>query len=131
MKPWGKLNNPLSQSKTYWPTLKTFYNEKNIPVILTLLVKDSFVADTKTKANIFNNVFAEQCTASKNSTILRTNQFFLIQSRLCSLDFNEDEILKIIRDLNIHKVHGHGDISTRMIKICGKSLLKPFFHFLI
>ena len=27
--------------------------------------------------------------------------------------------------INIHKAHGHDDISIRMIKICDKSLLKP------
>ena len=31
----------------------------------------------------------------------------------------------MIRALNINKAHGHDDISTRMIKICRKSLLKP------
>ena len=50
---------------------------------------------------------------------------FLIQSRLNYKDFNEDEILKIIRALNIRKAHGHDDISIRMIKICDKSFLKP------
>ena len=50
---------------------------------------------------------------------------FLTQSRLNYIDFNEDEILKINRALNIHKAHGHDDISIRMIKICDKSLLKP------
>ena len=48
----------------------------------------------------------------------------MAQTRLVSLDFNEDEILKIIRDLNIHKAHGHDDISVRMVKVCDKSLLK-------
>ena len=43
---------------------------------------------------------------------------------MSSLDFNEGEILKIIRALNIHKAHCHDDISIRMIKICDKSLLK-------
>ena len=38
---------------------------------------------------------------------------------------NEEEILKIIRALNIDKADGHDDISIRMIKICDKSLLKP------
>ena len=38
---------------------------------------------------------------------------------------NEEEILKIIRALNIDKADGHDDISTRIIKICDKSLLKP------
>ena len=44
---------------------------------------------------------------------------------LRSLDFNEGEILKIIRALNMNKAHGHNDISSRMIKICDESLLKP------
>ena len=53
---------------------------------------------------------------------------FLTQSRLNSIDFNEDEVLKIIRSLNTHKAHGHDDNSIRTIKICDKSLLKPFFY---
>ena len=79
----------------------------------------------KTKANIFNDFFAQQCTLLKNNSVLPINQKFLTQSRLVSLDFNEDEILKIIRALNIHKAHGHDDNSLRMINICDKSLLKP------
>ena len=120
-----KLNNPLVQAKTYWSILKTFYNCKKIPLIPPLLVNDKFVTDMKTKADIFSKIFAEQCTHLKNDSKIPINQIFLTQSRLSSLDFNEDEILKIIRALNIHKAHGHDDISIRMIKICDKSLLKP------
>ena len=61
----------------------------------------------------------------KNDSKLPSNQIYLTLSELVSLDFNEDEVLKIIRSLNIHKAHGYGDISIRMIKICDKSLLKP------
>ena len=83
------------------------------------------LTDIKTKANIFNDYFAEQCTPLKNNGVLPINQIFLTQSRLTSLDFSEEEIVKIIRALNIHKAHGDDDISIRMIKICDKSLLKP------
>ena len=76
------------------------------------------------KANIFHRFFAEQCTPLKNNSVLPVNQMFLTQSRLSSVSFNEDEILKIVRALNINKAHGHDDISIRMIKICDKSLLK-------
>ena len=120
-----KLNNPLVQAKTYWSILKTCYNSKKIPLIPPLLVNDKFVTGIKTKADIFNKFFAEQCTPLKNGSKIPINQIFLTKSRLSSLDFNEDEILKIIRALNIHKAHGHDDISIRMIKICDKSLLKP------
>ena len=77
------------------------------------------------KANIFNKFFADQCTPLKNNSSLPVNQIFLTQSRLTSIDFDEGELLKIIRALNINKAHGHDDISIRMIKICDKSLIKP------
>ena len=123
-----KLNNPLLQPKTYWSKLKTFYNEKKYPLILPLVVNDKFVTDIKTKACIFNNFFAEQCTPLKNDSIFAVNQIFLTESRLSSLDFNEDGILKVIRALNISKAHGYDDISIRMIKICDKSLTKSLFY---
>ena len=94
------------------------------------MVDDKHVTNIKTKANIFNEYFAEHVLPIKklllkNNSVLPINHTFLTQSRLTSLDFNEEEILKIIRALNIHKAHGHDDISIRMIKICDKSLLKP------
>ena len=54
-----KLNNPLLQAKTYWSILKTFYNDKKIPIIPPLLIDDKFVTDIQTKANIFNKFFAD------------------------------------------------------------------------
>ena len=86
---------------------------------------DKFVTDMKTKADIFNNFFAEQCTPLKNNSKLPSNQIYLTQSRLGSLNFNEGEILRIIRALNPHKAHGYDDISIRTINICDKSLLEP------
>ena len=89
------------------------------------MVYDKFVNDTKTKVDIFNNFFAEQCTPLKNDSKLPPNQIYLTQSKLVLLDFNEDKVLKIIRSLNVHKAHGYDDISIRVIKICDKLLLKP------
>ena len=120
-----KLNNPLLQTKTYLSIRKTLYNDKKIPLIPPLLVENKFVTDMKTKANIFNKFFVEQCTPLKNNSKLQFSQMFLTQSRLISLDLNEDEILKIISALNIHEVDDHDDVSIRVIKICDKSLLNP------
>ena len=75
---------------------------KKIPITPPLLIDDNFVTDIQTKANIFNKFFAEQCTPLKNSSVLRANQMFLAQSRLNSINFNEDEIVKIIRALRCH-----------------------------
>ena len=45
----------------------------------------------------------------KNDSKLPSSQIYLTQSKLVSLDFNEDEVLKIIRFLNIHKAHGYDE----------------------
>ena len=74
------------------------------------MVHDKFVTDIQTKANIFNNFFADQCTPLENDIVLPTSQMLLTSSRLCALKFNEEEIIKIIRNLNVHKTHGHDDI---------------------
>ena len=90
------------------------------------MVDGKHATDIKTKVNIFNEYFAEQCTFLKNSSVFLINETFWTQSSLTSLDFNEEEILKIIRALSIHKAPGHDDISIRMIKICDKLLSKPW-----
>ena len=45
-----KLNDPLTSSKTYLSTTKTFFNGKKVPV-----------SDFREKANIFNSLLAKQC----------------------------------------------------------------------
>ena len=42
------------------------------------MTDNNFVTDIQMKANIFNNVFAEQCTPLKNSSVLPANQIFNI-----------------------------------------------------
>ena len=43
---------------------------------------------------------------------------------LSTIRFTSDDILKIIRNLDPNKAHGH-DISIRMVKLCDASLCKP------
>ena len=46
-------------------------------------------------------------------------------TRLTSLKFDNNDVLKIIRSVNVNKAHGHDGISIRMIKICDESLVQP------
>ena len=58
-------------------------------------------------------------------SVLPINQKFLTQSILVSLDFNQNEIIKIIRVLNIHKARAHVNVSIR------KQLLQITFETII
>ena len=47
------------------------------------------------------------------------------KNSLSAINFNNDDIIKIIRSFNINKAYGHDNISIRMIKICDKAIMKP------
>ena len=57
----------MLQAKTYWSILRSFYNDRKVPLIPPLLIDDKCVTDIQTKTNIFNNFFASD---------LPTNQIF-------------------------------------------------------
>ena len=88
------------------------------------MIDDKFVTDMQAKTKIFNTFFVDQCQPLDNASNLPTNQVVLTQSILGYLDFNDDQLLQIIRALNINKAHGYDDICIRMIKICDRLLLK-------
>ena len=46
-------------------------------------------------------------------------------SNFSVINFTDDDILKIIRSVDINKAHGHDDISIRMTNICDKAIRKP------
>ena len=46
-------------------------------------------------------------------------------NRLSTVTFSQDDISKIIQNINPNKAHGHDNISIRMLKICGPSIYGP------
>ena len=90
--------------------LKSFYKGNRVPLIPPLLVNNKIVSDFTEKANLFNDFFASQCTLISNSSILPSRNFFKTNKRLFALNIKKDDILKIIRKLNVNKAHGHDDI---------------------
>ena len=112
-----KLNDPQTNAKTYWSILKTFFNGRKIPVITPLPIDGKLVSDFKEKANRFNEFFSGQCTPLDNASECPSQPIFVTNERLSSIVFDDKEIIKIIRALNINKSHGHDNISITMIKI--------------
>ena len=100
--------------------MKTFLNNKKIPVIPPIFHDNKFITDFKQKAEIFNSHFSKQCTPLiNNSKIPSENEF------LSSIAFEINDIEKIIKNLDPNKSHGHDILSIRMLKLCGESIYKP------
>ena len=103
---------------------KIFQWEK-IPTIPPLLINNKLESDFKIKANYFNSSFASKCTLLINNSAIPNSLNYISKARLSSFCINEEAIPEIINALNINKAHGHDDISIWMIKLCGKSVVKP------
>ena len=97
-----------------------------MPITPPQLINNKLESEFTTKANYFNSFFASKCTPLINNSVLPNSLQSVSATMLSSFSFNEEVILKIINALNINKAHGHDDISIRMIKLCSKSVVKPF-----
>ena len=120
-----KLNDPKTSAKAYWSILKALCNGKKIPLIPPILVNSKLISNFKEKANHFNAFFASQCTRVSNDSVLPSKTNSVSNVSLSSIQFKDQDILKIIRSLNYNKAHGYEDISIRLLKICDSSTVKP------
>ena len=93
------LNNPATSTKTYWTILKTFYSGKKIPLIPPLIINDQFISDFREKANYFNLYFAKQCTPIEKDSYIPTETNCMCDATISTVDFENQNILKIIRAL--------------------------------
>ena len=90
-------------------------------MIPPLLVNNKIVSDFTRKTYLFNDFFATYLTNRRALSTLS----FKAHSRLNSISFEKEDIVKIIRNLNVNKAHGHDDISIRMFKICDSEVVEP------
>ena len=68
--------------------------------------------------------FTSQCTPTSNDIALPSRTNSVSNVSLSSIQFKDQDILKIIDSLNYNKAHGYDDISIRLLKICVSSIVK-------
>ena len=122
---FSNLSNQLNDNpKKYWTLLRSFYNDRKVPLIRPILKGHKYVSDFKEKANYFNVFLGLQCSPVVNGSVL-PDKSYLTASSLDSISISGSDILKTIRSLDINKSHGHDDVSIRMLKICDDVLVEP------
>ena len=67
----------------------------------------------------------KQCSLISNSSELPFNLYYTTKKDLNTLNFSNNDIERIIQNLDPNKAHGHDKISICMTKICSKSICKP------
>ena len=119
-----KLSDPSTGTKSYWITLKNILNKKKNSVIPPLLENGVFITDFQAKADIFNELFVEQCSIVPNNSVVPP-LIFRTNNELSNIAIDEIEILKLIRKLNSNKAHGWDELSIKMIKLCDNTIVLP------
>ena len=97
------FTNAEKSSKAYWSIIKSFLNNKKIPLIPPLFYANRFITNFKEKAELFNSFFADQCSLMSNSSKLPSIFTLYTDNRLSTATFSQDDIGKIIQNLNLKK----------------------------
>ena len=69
--------------------------------------------------------FLQRCLLIKNNRKIPSDPQYLTENRLSSIISSQDDIAKIIQNLDPNKAYGHDTIIIRMLKICDSSICKP------
>ena len=112
--------------KCYWSILKSFLSNKKIPCIPPLIHNNQFVIDFIEKSKLFNSFFAKQCTYIQTGSSLPTQLLRRTNESLNAINFTDDNILDVIRKLDLLKAHGHDQISIGMVQICDKAIANHY-----
>ena len=122
-----KLTKFHKISKAYWFFLKTFLNNKKIPLIPPLYDQGDIITNFKVKAELFNSFFASQGSLVKNDSKLPSSLNYKTDNRLSTVNFSIDDIAKVLQNLDPNKAHGDDKISIRILQLCGNSVCKPLY----
>ena len=120
----NKLTDPSIHQKSYWKIVNRVMNKCKAPKIPPLVVNNSFLINAKEKAHEFIKYFSSQCTPIENDSTL-PDLHFHTDERLSHIPVRNDDILSLIRGLNINKSSGPDEISARMLSLCDESIVLP------
>ena len=99
----NQLNDKCLNPKKYCTLLRSFYNDRKVPLIPPILKGNKYISDFKEKSNYFNEFFSLQCSPIVTSSVL-PDKSYLTASSLESITISGSDILKTIRSLDIIKL---------------------------
>ena len=120
----NKFLNVQRNSKPYWSILKTFSNNKKIPIIPLYFIKMNSSLILKRKLNYLIHFFAKQCSLISNDRKIPSRLHYIAEKFLSTIKFPSNNIFDIIQKLDLNKKHPWS-MNIRMLTICGKPICRP------
>ena len=120
----NKLTNPATGPKEYWHLTKELCGTKVKTGIPPLIKDDVVYPSPESKCKLFNEHFSEKSKLPPNTPPLPEFQY-LTDSRLNFMQFNESDVLKVLKNLNTAKANGPDGISNTLLKNTAESIAPP------
>ena len=87
--------------------------------------RKNFLQTLKKKPIFLTNIFRLNVILYQMTVSHQKIKHVLDKKKLSSFDIQDEDIYKIIKTLDINKVHRHDEVSIRMLKLCDKSIVRP------
>ena len=119
------MEDPTNRMKTYWKLTKATLGQNQTQNLPALVVNGITYTDDGCKANLLNDFFASQ--SAQTSIAFDENREVMGDSRpqLNSILVTNENILKILKSLNVNKACGIDGIGNNILKTCAESLVEP------
>ncbi len=122
----SQLADPNIGVKKYWSIMKDIYGSKIKSSIPTLIDNNVTYSTDLEKANLFVDLFSDQCSLDPpEPDYSLPNIEYLTDERLLSVVFDVNEVLKLLKGLDVSKATGPDGIGNRLLKECADSLAIP------
>ena len=109
-----KTDGSDDKSKNLLIIMKNIVKQQKNPCIPPLLQGNKYVTDFKKNAELFNLLFAKQCSKIDYSSELPLNFLRKTDKSISAITFSCDDIAILIKNLDPYKTHGHDMISIRI-----------------
>ena len=120
----NRLNNPNTSQKSYWKIINKVMNKCKAPRIPPLRINNMFVLNCREKAKLFTEFFSLQCKPVSNDSALPKFNY-LTNRKIDQIHIENEDIITLIRKLNLNKANGSDGISAQMLLLCDNSVILP------
>ena len=118
------LANSLAEeknSKRWWTTVKSFLGRGSFNTIPPMQDNNTFITDSKDKADCFNRFFLSHTNVDTSQTELPNA--ILCEEKLCSIEVTEQEVTDLLKCINTSKATGPDGIGPKLLKEAGKAIV--------
>ena len=114
----NQLENPSTTPRQYWNIYKQMTGSKIDTTIPTLVENDRQCTSAIEKATLLAEYFASQSQTPQNTNNTAIDQLLIPDSNiLTTITVTENEVLTVLRKLNIHKAMGPDGLPNHLLKL--------------